>query len=143
MSPNLKCHQNQNVTKTQLSPKRKCHQKKNFIKLVYQKLKCHKNSNVTKRQLSLKRKCHQNKKCYKYANFTTGTNLCLHLSSTWDGTTKCPSLVHMDQNGLPCHGLSDSRVVSYVEPSSPGNDIINYANNILHTNIKDERNVTY
>ena len=56
----MKCHQNWNVTKTEMSPKLKCHQKWNVTKSeMSPKIKCHPNWNVTKTEMSPKLKCHQ------------------------------------------------------------------------------------
>ena len=88
MSPNCQCHHNANNTTTKMSPKRKCHQK----------------ANVTKIKRLLKWKCHQN------ANFITWTFVFPNLPNG-SGKTKSPDLFHINSNGLPCHGLSDSRLV--------------------------------
>ena len=47
MSPKLMCHENSNITETEISPK-----------LKYPKLKCHQNLNITKTQMSPKLKYH-------------------------------------------------------------------------------------
>ena len=106
MSPECKCHQNANVTKTQMSPKRKCHQNENIPNH-----KCPQNANATKTQIRPKNKCHQK------ANVTTTqispldlTFLFLYLPNG-SGKTRSPDLVHINPNGLPGHGLSDSRLV--------------------------------
>ena len=56
--PKLKCHQNWNVIKTEMSPKLKCHQNWNVTKTeISPKLKCLQNWNVTKTEMSLTLKC--------------------------------------------------------------------------------------
>ena len=95
----IKCHQSANVTKTEWSQKRKCHQ----------------NANVTKMQMSQKLKFHQtqmspNRKCPKTQNSPI-----LIYHKNWNlpnrsCTTRSPGLVHINPNGLPDHGLSDSRL---------------------------------
>ena len=95
----LKC----NCPKTQMLPKGKCHQILNVTKTqMLRKLQCNQNAIVTKTQMFPKRKCYQN------ANFTTWTNLCqMGLAQ--------PGPVHINPNGLPGHGLSDSRLVLILE----------------------------
>ena len=52
LSPKLKCHQNWNITKTEMSPKIKFHQKLMVTKTrISSKLKCHQNWNVTKTEM--------------------------------------------------------------------------------------------
>ena len=87
MSQKLKVHQDTNVTKTQISTKRKCHQIANVFKMPVSK-----KTNIPKTQIS------QKLKAYK---------LVRHDQS---------SLVHINPNGLPGHGLSDSRLVLFVIP---------------------------
>ena len=55
MSQKLICHQNWNITKTEMSPKLIGHQKWNVTNL-----KCHQNWSFTNSELSQKLKCHQN-----------------------------------------------------------------------------------
>ena len=55
MSPKLKCHQNWNDTKTEMSPKLNVTKAEMSIKL-----KCHRNWNVTRTEMLPKLKCHQN-----------------------------------------------------------------------------------
>ena len=78
-----KCHQNKNVTKTQIIPKRKCHQKQ-----MSPKGQCHQNANVTKTQISP----------------LELTFVFLYLPNA-SGKTRSPDLVLINPNGLPGHGL--------------------------------------
>ena len=67
MSQKLKCHQNANFTKMQMSPVYKWHQ--NAYAPKSPKCRCHQNKNGTQTQMSPKCKCHQN------INVTKNTNI--------------------------------------------------------------------
>ena len=87
MSPKLKCHQNKNVTKTDMSSKLKYYQNWNVTKTdMSPRQKCHQNWIVTKTEMSAKLKCHQNwnvmktemlpkLKCYQNWNVTKHNNV--------------------------------------------------------------------
>ena len=70
------------------------------------KCKCHQNTNVTETKISTKHKCHPNTNDTKL-KYRKNRNL-----PNGSGTTRSPGLVHINQNGLPGHGLCDSRLVS-------------------------------
>ena len=95
-----KCDLNAIVTKTQ------CHQNTNITKRqMSSNWKCDKNSNVIKTHLS------PNHKCYQVQISPLGLISAYFYLPNGVGTTRCPGLVHIYPNGLPGHGLSDSRVV--------------------------------
>ena len=121
MSTKRKCHQNANVTKMQMPPKCKHHQNENFPNH-----KCHQNANVTKSPIIPKRKCRRNAnvaetqmspkgQCHQNANITKTQISPLEPSFVFlylgSGKTRSTDLVHINANGLPGHGLSDSRLV--------------------------------
>ena len=114
MSPKCEFHLNAIVTKTQMSQTHKCHQKANVIKLeMSPKLKCHHNSNVIKTQLSPKHKFHQNANVIKTQISPLGLTYAFINLLNGSGTTRYPGIVLISPNGLPGHGLSDSRLVYY------------------------------
>ena len=123
MSLKRKFHQNASVIKIQMLPKSKCHQNANVTKMQMSQItnvtktqmspkrkkipkpKCHRNTNVTNRPMSPKRECHQNSNSPLELPFVF-----LYLPNG-SGKTRSPDEVHINPNGLPGHGLSDSRLV--------------------------------
>ena len=113
MSPKCICPHNIIVIPTKMSPKLKYHKKASVIKTeMSPKCRFHQTANtkVTKTQMSLKCKCHQKANIWK-RNFHQTSNINWNLPNVSD-TTRSPGQVHIIPNGLPGHGLSDSRLVN-------------------------------